>query len=76
MFKPVIAGSWFCVKDDTWLVNKEDNCDVNKFNIFIDDTDDGISHLHLSSDERIELAKKSIEYNIKNYSEIYSNFNI
>ena len=46
------------------------------YSVFIDDSDDGISHLHLSSAERIELAKKSKEYNIKNHPEIYSNFNM
>lgn len=47
---------------------------IGFYSVFIDDSDHGISHIHLSSSERIKLAQESKEYNIANYPEIYSNF--
>ena len=44
------------------------------YSVFIDDTEDGISHIHQTSSERIKLANESKEYNIKNHQEIYNNF--
>ena len=44
------------------------------YSIWLDDTEHGISHIKRSADERAKLARESIEFNQKNYPEIYSKF--
>jgi len=45
------------------------------YSIWLDDTEHGISHIKRSSEERAKLAQESIEFNKKNYHNIYSKFN-
>ena len=42
--------------------------------IMLDDKDNGISHIHLTKNEREVLAKKSVEYNKKHYPDIIRTF--
>lgn len=45
------------------------------YSIWLDDTEHGISHIKRSQEERAKLAQESIEFNKKNYHDIYSKFN-
>ncbi len=44
------------------------------YSIWLDDKEHGISHITRSKQERLKLASESIEYNHKNYEQIYSKF--
>jgi len=50
------------------------NMIIGFYSIFIDDDTTGISHIKESKDERQIKAKESIDFNIKNYSEIFYKF--
>ena len=45
------------------------------YSIFMDDAEHGISHIKESSGKRIAYAQSSVEFNMKNYSSIFINFN-
>jgi ubiquitin-protein ligase len=42
--------------------------------IMLDDNENGISHIHLSKEEREDMAKKSIEFNKTNYKSVIAKF--
>ena len=46
---------------------------VGFLSIFLDDDENGISHIHRPESERICLAKQSIDYNKKHHKELYEN---
>jgi ubiquitin-conjugating enzyme E2 J1 len=45
------------------------------YSVFSDDFDNGVAHIKKSKEERSLLANDSIEYNNKNFSNIYNKFN-
>ena len=47
---------------------------IQVYTSFINDSDNGLGHLHLSSLERIKMAKESILYNQTKYNDIYKKF--
>ena len=50
------------------------NMIIGFYSIFIDDNTNGISHIKMSKEKRLELAKNSIDYNILNYKDIFYKF--
>jgi len=60
---------------DTWSPMWNVNAMLNGFlSIMLDDKEDGLSHIHLSKEQRKTFAANSIEYNKKNYKSILDNF--
>lgn len=47
---------------------------IGFYSIFLDDSAHGISHIHKSKEERIQLAKESLEYNSNNNADVYQKF--
>ncbi len=43
--------------------------------MWMDDRDSGLAHIRLSKDDRLVLARNSIEWNQRNFPEIYAGFN-
>ncbi len=62
-------GEW----SSTWNIH---TILVAFYSIWLDDKEHGISHITRSKEERLKLAKESIQFNNKKYKDIYEKFNL